>query len=263
MTSPRALITNDDGIDSPGLVVLAAAARDAGYEPVVAAPSWDSSGASASLLATESDGKVLAEKRRIGESDGQGWAIEAAPAFIVRAAMAEAFGPAPEVVLSGVNRGANLGHVVLHSGTVGAALTASTYGLPSIAASLEAGDRWHWATGAAVLAIVLPALSELDGVPCLNLNIPPVPLGELQGLAAAELAPFGAVQSTVAEAGAGWLSVCYEPSEGDHRPGTDAALLRQGLATITPLRGLSEAPLAEVEGVVERASERLGARSVG
>jgi 5'-nucleotidase len=240
VSARRALITNDDGIDSPGLAVLAAAARRAGYQPMIVAPSWDSSGASASLSATEADGRVLIEERASTELGGPAMAIEAAPAFIVRAAMAQAFGHTPDVVLSGVNHGANLGHVVLHSGTVGAALTAATYGLPSLAASLEVGDRWHWDTAATVLDTVLLWLDDLDSTPCLNLNVPPVAPDRFRGIAAATLAPFGAVQSTVTEAGAGWVRVRYQPSAIDHQAGTDAALLAEGYATVTPLRGIDE-----------------------
>ena len=129
--------------------------------------------------------------------------MEAAPAFIVRAATAGAFGPVPHFVLSGVNRGANLGHAVLHSGTVGAALTAQTHGLPSLAASLEAGDQWHWDTAARVLDTVLPWLDKLAGTPCLNLNIPPILPDGLRAIVTATLAPVGVVQSTVTEAGSG------------------------------------------------------------
>src|SRR5919106_1774673 len=128
----RALVTNDDGIDSAGIGMLARAAADAGLEVTVAAPSWDSSGASASLTAVEEDGRFLVESRTpdgAGEddhSDAEWYAVEAAPAFIVRAGVEGAFGEPPDVVLSGINLGQNTGAAVLHSGTVGAVLTAAT-----------------------------------------------------------------------------------------------------------------------------------------
>ena len=111
----RALITNDDGIDATGLRTLAAAAVGAGYEVVVAAPSWDSSGASASLTSVERDGRFLVHEVDLG-GVGRAVGVEAAPAFIARAAVHEAFGPAPDLLLSGVNHGLNCGHAVLHSG---------------------------------------------------------------------------------------------------------------------------------------------------
>src|SRR5690606_33742122 len=128
-----ALITNDDGIDATGLRVLADCAIHAGLEVVVAAPSWDSSGAGASLTAVEDDGRVVLREAELAGVTGRCISIDAAPAFIVRSAMSGAFGARPDVVLSGVNHGPNTGHAVLHSGTVGAALTAATHGVPTAA----------------------------------------------------------------------------------------------------------------------------------
>jgi 5'/3'-nucleotidase SurE len=77
------------------------------------------------------------------------YAVEAAPAYIVRAAAAGGFGPPPDVVISGINNGVNTGHAILHSGTVGAALTAATYGQRRLAVSIGAAPEPHWATAAA------------------------------------------------------------------------------------------------------------------
>src|SRR5947209_10702198 len=119
---PRiALVTNDDGVDSPGIRALAAVAVRSGLDVVVAAPSWNSTGASASLTAVEKDGRFLVEDRTFDElPDLPVFAVEGAPAFIVRAAVRGAFGDPPDIVLSGINWGTNTGHAVLHSGTVGA-----------------------------------------------------------------------------------------------------------------------------------------------
>ena len=92
----RALITNDDGIESAGLRALAATAARRGLDVMIAAPSWDSSGASASLTAVERDGRLLLEERAFEGLPGvRALAVEAAPAFIVRAAVNGAFGPPP------------------------------------------------------------------------------------------------------------------------------------------------------------------------
>jgi 5'/3'-nucleotidase SurE len=153
----KVLVTNDDGIDSPGLHALARLAVDHGLELLVAAPARDSSGASASLGAVEERGRVVVEPRPIGALPGvETLAVRAAPAFIVRAALHGAFGGAPDIVLSGVNQGPNTGHAVLHPGTVGAAMTAATYGCRSLAVSLAAGgDRWRWATAVEIARPVL------------------------------------------------------------------------------------------------------------
>ena len=123
----RVLVTNDDGVDSPGIRALARACEVAGLEVTVAAPAWDSSGASASLTGVQQDGRLLLH-RRGGWGAAQVFGVEAAPAFIVPAGVHGAFGEPPDIVVSGINIGANTGHAVLHSGTVGAALTAWTFG---------------------------------------------------------------------------------------------------------------------------------------
>src|SRR5699024_6883981 len=127
------------------------------------------------------------------------FAVDASPAYIVRAAIAGAFGPVPSAVLSGVNHGANLGHAVLHSGTVGAALTAATLGHPALAVSLAANDEpTDWDGVRRVLRQVLPvALERQERV--INLNIPDVAADEIRGIEQASLAPFGAVQVTNTE----------------------------------------------------------------
>ena len=85
----RALVTNDDGVDSPGIHALARVAAEAGLETVIAAPSWDSSGAAASLTAVEREGRFIIDERYVADlPDVRVFAAEAAPAFIVRAALA-------------------------------------------------------------------------------------------------------------------------------------------------------------------------------
>lgn len=253
MPRPRALVTNDDGIDSPGIATLAAAAVDAGFDVAVAAPSWDSSGAGASLTAVEEHGRVVVSRDRLDgvldSLDVPAHGVEAAPAFIVRAAVSGVFGPAPNVVLSGVNQGANTGHVVLHSGTVGAAFTASTYGIPALAVSLARGQTWHWDTASAAIEQVLPWFAGVDGPVVLNLNVPGVERTALQGVAAARLARFGAVQANVTEQGSGWVRLAYEPAAGDREPGTDAALLDEGYATITSIVGVCDGSTKDLEGL--------------
>lgn len=239
----RTLVTNDDGVASPGLVALARVAVRAGHDVVVAAPSWDSSGASASLTSVERDGRFLAEERSLDElGPVPVYAVEASPAFIVMTAARGAFGPPPELVLSGVNLGANCGHAVLHSGTVGAALTASTYGCAAMAVSIQSqGEVVHWATATAVAATVFPRLDEATTPAVLNLNVPNRPLDAVRGVRRAQLAAVGAVQATVTEEDGGYRRIGYRAVEADDRPGTDVTLLAAGYATLTPLLAVCEA----------------------
>ncbi|MDQ2677577.1 MAG: 5'/3'-nucleotidase SurE [Actinomycetota bacterium] len=237
-----ALITNDDGVTSTGIRVLASCAEQSGLEVLVAAPSWDSSGASASLTAVESDGRLLVDETELEGVQGRCVSLEAAPAFIVRSAMSGAFGRVPDVVLSGVNHGPNTGHAVLHSGTVGASLTAATHDVPTIAFSLDTrGHGTNWATVADVVRAVLSG-SRWDRHPglALNVNIPDVPRAQLRGLEQARLAPFGAVTVNVTETGAGYVSLRYSEPQERAAADTDVALLRDGHATVTVLEPLGE-----------------------
>lgn len=236
----RVLVTNDDGIGSPGLAVLARAALAAGAdEVVVAAPEQDSSGASASLIGAERDGRlVVARAEAPGLPDGvASYAVRSAPAMIAFVAAHGGFGPVPDLLLSGVNRGANTGHAVLHSGTVGAALSAATHGIRGLAVSLASPDPQHWATAERWTGHVLDWLvdrpAQADRV--VNLNVPDRPLADVHGLRSAPLAAFGAVQARVNELEGGDLMLTYEELSAEREPDTDAGLLAAGWATVTLL----------------------------
>ncbi|MBK5221459.1 MAG: 5'/3'-nucleotidase SurE [Acidimicrobiia bacterium] len=247
----KALITNDDGVESTGIRVLAVAALRAGIEEVViAAPSWDSSGASASLTAVQEDGRFLVSAGEVEGFTGEVYAVEGAPAFITRAALHGAFGDPPDLVLSGVNRGLNTGYAVIHSGTVGAATTAAIHGTPAIAFSVDGHEGAHWETVDAIIDAVLKALGR-DPEPglLLNVNIPDLPLAELRGLRQAPLASRGAVSTTVTEVGEGYITL-EESEPGPAEPGTDAALIVEGYATFTPLRPTCESADVTPDGLL-------------
>lgn len=235
----RVLVTNDDGIDSPGLAVLANVAHEAGHDVVVAAPSHQYSGASASLIGHEVDGRLeMAPGTPPGLAEGvPAYGVRAAPALITFTAGYGAFGDKPELVLSGINLGANTGHATLHSGTVGAALAAAAQGIPALAASMASADPRHWATAGEVCRVALEWVTEHCPVGrVLNVNVPDVPTERLRGLRTARLAEFGAVQAAVKERGEGWVQMTYEEVDVQHEPGTDAYLLLHGWATASLLR---------------------------
>ncbi len=250
----RVLITNDDGIESPGLAVLARVAREAGAdEVVVAAPARDSSGASASLLGAEQDGRLVVDRRDAPDlPDGvESFAVRAAPGMIAFVAAHGGFGPKPDLVLSGVNRGANTGHAVLHSGTVGAALSAATHGIRGLAVSIADARPQHWATAGAYAGHVLRWLVDQPQLPdrVVNLNVPDRPLPEVRGLRRAPLAAFGAVQARVHEVEHGNLMLTYQELAASQESETDAGLLLRGWATVTLLHAPAfdaDAPLPEL-----------------
>lgn len=244
MTKPlRALVTNDDGISSEGIRQLALAAVDAGLEVVIAAPLRDSSGSSSSLTAVESDGHIVVEQRRLAGLDGvRTYGVAAVPAFISLIAARGAFGPAPDVVLSGINKGVNTGHAILHSGTVGATLTGSNHGCRGLAVSIEAGEDICWETGFEVACQALSWVLATDESVVLNVNVPNVRPDAVKGVRRAGLARFGAVQTNIAEVGEGYVRVCVADIDAEFEPGTDAALVNSGYVTVTALQSICEAP---------------------
>jgi 5'-nucleotidase len=256
----RILITNDDGIHSPGIRALARAAQEEGFDVVVAAPSEEASGVSAALSAYTDDGRVAITRHDFGDIPAYG--VAASPAYIVVLSTLDTFGPAPDLVLSGINRGANAGRAILHSGTVGAAFTAAAYGMPALAASLdvlsplsaerggnalqvldEASDEAHnWSTAADYVRELLPRLKELQDGFVLNLNVPDRPADGVKGLELATLATFGQVQMAVAESGQDFVRTSVEENRARADQGTDLALLTAGYATLTTVRAVAELP---------------------
>ncbi|MEV4756384.1 5'/3'-nucleotidase SurE [Micromonospora sp. NPDC049559] len=258
----RVLITNDDGIAAPGIRTLARAAVEQGLDVVVAAPNTDASGTSAAMTAVERDGRVLVEEHDIGELPGvPSYGVSGSPGFIALIAIHGAFGPPPALVLSGINRGANVGRAVLHSGTAGAAFTAAANGCRAMAVSLDvlsideattgsggaavesasiADEARHWETAARVAMDLLPRLAEAPEECILNVNTPDIPYERLRGVQRASLASFGQVQMTVAEVGRGFIRTALEESGKEVEPGTDVAWLAEGYASVTTIRAITE-----------------------
>ncbi|MDQ6696815.1 MAG: 5'/3'-nucleotidase SurE, partial [Actinomycetota bacterium] len=198
----RLLVTNDDGIEAPGIHALAAALVDAGHDVIVAAPMVEMSGSGAAIGIMSADTELLVAPADIpGRPDIEAYGVDGPPALAVMAARLGAFGAAPELVASGINPGHNTGRAMLHSGTVGAALTAANFGVSALAVSTGVGPNPTWAT-AADLAVA--AVDWLDGEPVktvLNLNVPDVSLDALRGVRWAEPAAFGTVQATLVDMG--------------------------------------------------------------
>ncbi|HEX8760758.1 MAG TPA: 5'/3'-nucleotidase SurE [Pseudonocardiaceae bacterium] len=124
-----------------------------------------SSGASAGIIATAQDGRTLVERRALADlPDVEAYAVDAQPGYIVLAAVRGWLDPAPDLVLSGVNHGANVGRAILHSGTVGAALTAGVNGVRGLAVSLDVGQDpvgvSHWDTAGHLVMDVLELLVD-------------------------------------------------------------------------------------------------------
>ncbi|MCZ7527436.1 MAG: 5'/3'-nucleotidase SurE [Acidimicrobiia bacterium] len=255
----RILVTNDDGVDAPGLAALAGALSRAGHEILVVAPADDRSGSSAAIGPLHRLGPVpMVEHRWPDQPDVPVFSLDVPPAVAVYAACLGGFGPVPDLVASGINPGPNTGHLVLHSGTVGAALTAAGLGVSGLAVSLMIGDELHWDTAAAFAAASVPWFTGDGAAPrVLNVNVPNVPLAEVRGVRDAELAPYGTVWTATAGSDGRHLQLEFTGDAPPAEPGTDLALLLDGFVAVTPLAPIGRAPGPDAASSIRRASERF------
>ena len=266
----RILVTNDDGVRAPGIAALARAAHDAGHEVVVVAPLVDYSGAGAAVGPVHSRDGVDYESHALDGLDVPAFGIDGPPALAVILACVGGFGPRPELVLSGVNHGINVGRSAMHSGTVGAALTGAHFGLRCLAASIRWGDEpVPWSTPATLAAALLPVLAGSPAGTVLNLNAPNLALPSVRGVRQGALARGGSIRSAVHDsrpavhdAGSGHLAlppagsgtlrldlVTPGAGAGTEDLETDAGLLAADYVSLTALVGVREAgggPAGEV-----------------
>ena len=144
----RVLVSNDDGVDAPGIRILAAGLREAGHDVIVVAPDRDRSGASNSLTL---DGPV-----RVVQIDAGHVRVYGTPTDCVHVAITGMLDAEPDIVVSGINNTANLGDDVIYSGTVAAAMEGRFLGLPAVAVSLATAERGarHYETAARAAATV-------------------------------------------------------------------------------------------------------------
>ncbi|WP_308724190.1 5'/3'-nucleotidase SurE [Metapseudomonas otitidis] len=228
----RILISNDDGVNAPGIAALHAALE--GYaECVVIAPDQDRSGASSALtLDRPLHPQVLAN----------GYiSINGTPTDCVHLGLNGLLEEAPAIVVSGINLGANLGDDVLYSGTVAAALEGRFLDRPAFAFSLLSRQPDNLPTAAHFARLLVEAHEQLDLPPrtVLNVNIPNLPLDHIRGIQLTRLghraraaAPVKVVNPRGKEGY--WISVAGDAEDGG--PGTDFHAVMQGYVSITPLQ---------------------------
>lgn len=248
MTSdrPRAIVTNDDGIESPGLRALANTLTE-DFEVVVAAPSRDVSGAGTGIGRFEIDKGVEMTAVTMDEAP-TAFAIEGPPGLAVTAAALGAFGPKPDIVVSGINAGINTGHSIIHSGTVGAALTANTFKMKGLAVSLDQSEEWHWDTAARFVSGPAQWLvGRKEGPHVLNVNVPGVPIDQVAGVHWADLDEFGYIRVASHDVDDERLQFVVRSQESTSDPASDTVLCSQNYVTITPLQTVEPAPFPDVE----------------
>ena len=264
MTPTTVLVTNDDGVESPGLAALVRAVAGPGRRVVVAAPSSDQSGTSAAVAPRAPEG-VRIEPVSIegllepGFEDLIAFSVDGPPALAVLGARIGELGEVPasaSVVASGINLGRNTGVAVLFSGTVGAALAAANLGLSGLAVSIDSMEPVHFATATTVAAAALDWILDAPAGTVLNVNVPDLPLDRLTGVCKAPLATFGTVQASVQDRQSGPFTAEFRITQPEPEPGTDGALLRDGWVTLTALVGIRVDEEIEVASLIERAVTR-------
>ncbi|AVO37080.1 5'/3'-nucleotidase SurE [Pukyongiella litopenaei] len=243
----RILITNDDGINAPGLQVLADIAADlAGPDGEVwtVAPAFEQSGVAHCIS--------YSHPMMIARMSERSYAAEGSPADCVMAGLHDVMKDAPpDLVLSGVNRGNNSAENALYSGTLGGAMEAALQGLPAIALSQYLGPRTFSAEnpfeaaarhGAGVIRRILDAAPEAgdDYRLFYNVNFPPIPADEVKGTRIATQGyrrgtRFG-VEPHLSPSGRRFLWIRGGEQHVPTLPGTDAALNLDGYISVTPMR---------------------------
>lgn len=234
----RILLTNDDGIHAPGLAVLERIAGALSEDVWIVAPSEEQSGTSRSLTITK--------PVRVRRFDERRFAVSGTPTDAVMMALAQLVDPWPDLILSGVNRGANLAEDVSYSGTVAAAMEGAFAGIRSVALSqlyAEAGPGENVSFAAAEKwgGRVLQSLLAAEWAPrtVINVNFPPVAPEEVKGIQVCRqgLRDHGRLRLDHRTDPRGfdyyWLALQRLPHDPD--PGTDLAAVLQGQISVTPL----------------------------
>jgi 5'-nucleotidase len=252
----RLLVTNDDGVMAPGIAVLARAAVDAGYDLVVAAPHQDMTGYGAALGSFHVDGSIDVKPVQLdGLAGVPCYSVTGPPALAVMAARLGGFGAPPDLVLSGINPGANTGRATLHSGTVGAVLTGANFGVSGLAVSIDVGEPQHWETAGHLAVLALDWLVSAPAKTVLNVNVPNLPIGDVRGVRWARLAPFGTARAHLVESPTGALQMELRQHDEKLPEDSDTTLVRAGYAAVTSIVGIRA---TEPQPVAEHMAALLG-----
>lgn len=225
------LVSNDDGVHAPGLAVLAAALNPLGRVTVVA-PDRNRSGASNSL--------TLEAPLRVNRLPNGFYYVNGTPTDCVHLAITGLLDEAPDLVVSGINKGANLGDDVLYSGTVAAAMEGRFLGRAAIALSLVAPEPSHYETAARMARLLVERI-EAGTIPndtLLNVNVPDRPWSELTGIRATRLGTRHRAERTVRMSDPRGLPVYWVGAPGaaaDAGRDTDFRAIADGAVSVTPI----------------------------
>jgi 5'-nucleotidase len=229
----RVLVSNDDGVDAPGIRILAERLQALG-EVTVVAPDRDRSGASNSL--------TLDQPVRVTRLDNGYFRVAGTPTDCVHLALAGMLEVEPDIVVSGINNSANLGDDVIYSGTVSAAMEGRFLGLPAIAVSLASRDhRGEHFESAAQAVLMLTRRLLVDPLPAdtiLNVNVPDLPWEEIQGFEVTRLGKRHRSAPCIEQTDPRGRPIWWIGPAGDAAdagPGTDFDAVARGFVSVTPI----------------------------
>ncbi|MDF1588818.1 MAG: 5'/3'-nucleotidase SurE [Gammaproteobacteria bacterium] len=228
----KILISNDDGYTAPGIRALAEGLASLGTITVVA-PDRNRSGASNSL--------TLDNPLRLNQLENGVYRVEGTPTDCVHLAITGLLDDEPDMVVSGINAGANLGDDVLYSGTVAAAMEGRFLGLPAIAISLVGTQCKHYDTAAWVAHQIVQGLQKtaLPANTILNVNVPDLSIEQIIGFESTRLGHRHKAEPVIKEfdpRGRPMYWVGPAGEEQDAGPGTDFDAIRRGAVSVTPLQ---------------------------
>jgi len=228
----RILISNDDGYFSPGIGLLAERLAEVG-EVTVVAPERDRSGASNSL--------TLDRPLVVRQAANGFYSVNGTPTDCVHIAVTGLLDFVPDVIVSGINDGANMGDDTIYSGTVAAAMEGFLLGIPSIALSLATKTGRHYETAAAIARELVERFQRapIQQPVLLNVNVPSVAYAELAGVETTRLGRRHKAEPVVKlRTPRGETAYWIGPAGGaqDAGPGTDFFAVEQGRVSITPLQ---------------------------
>jgi 5'-nucleotidase len=226
------LISNDDGYMAPGIKALADALAEFADITVVA-PDRNRSGASNSL--------TLDNPLRVNQLENGYYRVEGTPTDCVHLAITGLLDQEPDMVVSGINAGANLGDDVLYSGTVAAATEGRFLGLPAVAISLTSHTPEHFETAAWAAKKIVQQLkkSSLPANTILNVNVPDIPIEKIIGFESTRLGNRHKAEPVIKEVDPRGRPLYWVGPAGDEQdagPGTDFDAIRRGAVSVTPLQ---------------------------
>lgn len=227
----RILLSNDDGVDAIGLKTLYEVLSQA-HQVTVIAPDRNCSGASNSL--------TLVNPLRVKQLDNGFYSVNGTPTDCVHIGINQLMHEKPDIVISGINHGPNLGDDVIYSGTVAAATEGRYMGLPAIAASLADYDSQDFFYAATIIATILEQI-ESHPIPndqILNINIPALPKDEIQGIAATRCGRRHQAETMVKSKDQHGREIYWYGPVGeikDASAGTDFYAIARGYVSVTPI----------------------------